>query len=133
MLHGGSFDSGLTHGDTWDYDPVGKRVVVFGGFQPNVRDLGDTWAWDGSAWSVLSGWRPVVTPGPAPRYLPGISYDVARRALVLFGGGDPGSHHAVQRHLGVRRPFVASGEIVRAGVNPAHTLVPTLYATLETD
>src|SRR3569623_1649966 len=41
------------------------------------------WEWDGQTWTRLDG-----TEGPGPRYRPGLAYDSARKALVLFGGGD---------------------------------------------
>ena len=36
------------------YDPSSGHVVIFGGVQPNVGDLGDAWSWDGSRWSPLA-------------------------------------------------------------------------------
>lgn len=35
------------------YDPVRKRMVLYGGFAPNRSDLNDTWEWDGSEWQCM--------------------------------------------------------------------------------
>ena len=55
-------------------DPSG-HVVLFGGSKPNNHGgydvLGDTWSWDGSAWTQR---HPSVTS--APRDAPFMSYDV---------------------------------------------------------
>jgi hypothetical protein len=75
------------------YDPVARKVVLFGGWGwlPNTVNasiyLGDTWLWDGENWSE-------VTPAsaPSPRGGHAMTYDAARRQVVLFGGNnDEGS------------------------------------------
>ena len=35
------------------YDPVRKRVVLYGGFEASRNKLDDTWEWDGQQWSCL--------------------------------------------------------------------------------
>lgn len=35
------------------YDPVRKRVVLYGGFQASRNKLDDTWEWDGQGWNCL--------------------------------------------------------------------------------
>jgi hypothetical protein len=35
------------------YDPVRRRIVLYGGFESNRSDLNDTWEWDGQAWNCL--------------------------------------------------------------------------------
>jgi hypothetical protein len=35
------------------YDPVRKRIVLYGGFAPDRSELNDTWEWDGSQWHCL--------------------------------------------------------------------------------
>jgi hypothetical protein len=35
------------------YDPVRKRIVLYGGFDASRHDLDDTWEWDGQSWSCL--------------------------------------------------------------------------------
>jgi hypothetical protein len=77
------------------YDEARKRLVVFGGFwgipdrsKPKPWEgrehsfYGDTWEWDGHAWSLRA------TTGPAPRYGPSVAYDPVRRQVILFGGSD---------------------------------------------
>lgn len=34
------------------YDPIRKKVILFGGFGENEKDLGDTWEWDGTRWTM---------------------------------------------------------------------------------
>jgi len=72
------------------YDPENHGVVMFGGATntptadgSNSVSLGDTWLWNGSAWSQLE-----VT-GPSPRNSSVAAYDSARHAIVLFGGSGP--------------------------------------------
>jgi hypothetical protein len=36
------------------YDPVRKRVVLFGGFDSEGNNLDDTWEWDGERWTCMS-------------------------------------------------------------------------------
>jgi N-acetylneuraminic acid mutarotase len=62
------------------YDPVSKKIVLFGGFSDN-GNLNDTWTYDGT------GWTQVATPvAPPARNGAGMAYDRATRKLVLFGG-----------------------------------------------
>jgi hypothetical protein len=35
------------------YDPMRKRVVLYGGFDSSQDNLDDTWEWDGQAWNCL--------------------------------------------------------------------------------
>jgi len=35
------------------YDPMRKRIVLYGGFDPSGNDLDDTWEWDGGQWDCL--------------------------------------------------------------------------------
>jgi hypothetical protein len=68
-------------------DKATGEVVLFGGSDypygagAECR-LGDTWIWDGSAWTER---RPASSP--APRCAPA-AYDAARGNLVLWGGSD---------------------------------------------
>ena len=38
---------------TMGYDPVRKRIVLYGGFDSSWKDLDDTWEWDGQGWTCL--------------------------------------------------------------------------------
>jgi hypothetical protein len=62
------------------YDSGRARTVLFGGFG-SVSALGDTWEWDGVAWTQRT--PPTF---PQARFAPAMAYDSARRVVVLFGG-----------------------------------------------
>src|SRR5207248_2422650 len=53
-------------------------IVLFGGY--GGGSLGDTWEWNGSAWTQRA------SSGPSPRYGHAMAYDIARGVTVLFGG-----------------------------------------------
>lgn len=67
-------------------DPDGGRIVIFGGGGPDAEtpgrggagNLGDTWAWDGTRWEL------VTTDGPSPRSMAKMAFD--GRGVLLFGG-----------------------------------------------
>src|SRR5215217_4252234 len=73
-------------GHTMAYEAARQRVVLFGGFglatpgATTYSNLGDTWVWDGGAWTQ------VADTGPDPRFLHGMVYDDSRQRVVLFGG-----------------------------------------------
>lgn len=105
---GGSPGRGVAGGDTWEFDgaqwaklPIASpqarhalamvfdekrgRVVVFGGGTPGgsgnpPQQLGDTWEFDGTAWTQRT------VSGPSPRMSAGITYDSKRGLVILFGG-----------------------------------------------
>src|SRR5262245_16110515 len=62
------------------YDAKHQEVVLFGG-EYNGLSLGDTWTWDGSAWT-----RHQPVDAPRRRWNPSMAYDAAREEVVLFGG-----------------------------------------------
>jgi hypothetical protein len=64
------------------YDIARKQVVLFGGdttVDAGTR-LNDTWVWDGTVWTQ------VADTGPSGRIAHAMAYDMARKAVVLFGG-----------------------------------------------
>jgi hypothetical protein len=67
------------------YDLARDRVVLFGGRNSAGAQLGDTWAWDGSAWT------PAATTGPLARENLACAFDAARNEVVLFGGNNGGT------------------------------------------
>lgn len=80
-LNNGSSGSPLARSNAvMGYDPVNNRNILFGG-QSNSGDLGDTWSWDGAAWSV----PPSITTSPAARDSAAFALD-ANNKLILFGG-----------------------------------------------
>ena len=70
------------------YDPVGDRMIIFGGSAGLGSRLNDVWALnltrDSETWQQLS---PSGTP-PSPRHFCYYIYDPARLSLVVFGGED---------------------------------------------
>jgi Protein of unknown function (DUF4232)/Galactose oxidase, central domain len=78
-------------------DPASGTVVLFGGCcegltsavgnccNRNLTLLGDTWTWDGSAWTKQS---PLTSP--PPRSGAAMVYDAATHTVVLFGGNGAG-------------------------------------------
>jgi hypothetical protein len=67
------------------WDPIGQRVVLFGGQPVTGGAMNDLWAWDGTDWSELT---PSGSP-PSARGSAGFAFDPLREALVLFGGTTP--------------------------------------------
>lgn len=65
------------------YDPVARRLVLFGGLRGDGTPLGDTWEWDGLRWSA-----PQAPDGEAPQARSGhaLAFDPRRGRLILFGG-----------------------------------------------
>jgi hypothetical protein len=63
------------------YDLSRLVTVMFGGLGDGGTLGGDTWEWNGTAWSQHPG--PVH---PSPRYSPAMTYDLHLGATVLFGG-----------------------------------------------
>lgn len=62
------------------YDRVRGVSVLFGGCDANLTAMGDTWQWNGIAWTQAQ----VSSPGP--RYDSTMSFDDVRGVAVLFGG-----------------------------------------------
>jgi hypothetical protein len=60
------------------YDAARGVIVLFGGTSPGAN--GETWEWNGTAWSQRS------VSGPSPRVQHAMAYDAARGVTVLFGG-----------------------------------------------
>ncbi|MCI4363013.1 MAG: hypothetical protein L3K13_01725, partial [Thermoplasmata archaeon] len=60
-------------------------LLLFGGESSGATFLGDSWLWNGSAWSMtaVSG-----LPTPAPRAGASLAYDYKDGYAVLFGGKD---------------------------------------------
>jgi N-acetylneuraminic acid mutarotase len=73
------------------YDPLGGRVILFGGehwdgSSQEYTRLNDTWAYDPAA----NTWTELKPAGPVPpaRHLHSMVYDPARGKVLLFGGAD---------------------------------------------
>lgn len=65
------------------FDPVNRRIVVFGGYAAGATVLDDTWAYSPStnAWSELSASNP-----PAARYHGAMVYEPTTGRMILYGG-----------------------------------------------
>ncbi len=72
------------------YDPVRRRVVLFGGNRPidnnqfNVERLDDTWEWDGAGWSQVG--LAAVVPQPTARDDASMTFSPKHGRVVMFGG-----------------------------------------------
>src|SRR5687767_12320479 len=63
------------------YDIGRGRAVLFGGWD-NATYFGDTWEWNGVAWTQIQS-----LVSPSPRWRHAMTYDPGRQRIVLFGGG----------------------------------------------
>ena len=102
------------------YDPASRTVVMFGGDADGTR-FGDTWQWNGTAWSEVT-----TSPSPPPRWQHVLAYDRARGEVVLFGGVDTGGGR-----LGDTWTWTASGGWVEH--HPLASPSPRARATLVND
>lgn len=62
------------------YDSNRQRTVLFGGADPKMHELNDTWEWDGELWTQTAD------NGPAKRRHAAMAFDGVRSVCVLFGG-----------------------------------------------
>lgn len=73
-----------SHAGAIAYDPVRRRTVMFGGWSQRTNA---TWEWDGAEGT----WRLCQQAGgarPSPRFGHAMTFDGARRKIVLYGGVD---------------------------------------------
>jgi hypothetical protein len=69
------------------YDGARDEVILFGGATVEsgfMNYFSDTWTWNGSLWKQVH-----PAHSPSPRAWPEMTYDEARRQVVLFGGQAP--------------------------------------------
>ncbi len=72
------------------FDAQRNVVALFGGGQPGPVWPGNTWEWDGTAWTQAS----TAGPGGGGRIYHGFVYDTVRQVTLLFGGhGLPGPYN----------------------------------------
>jgi hypothetical protein len=64
------------------YDPALGRVVLFGGYDPAIQPLGDTWTSHAGTWTQVAG----LTLSPSARWAGGFTYDPQLGGMLLFGG-----------------------------------------------
>ncbi|MBX3357683.1 MAG: hypothetical protein KF745_04565 [Phycisphaeraceae bacterium] len=70
------------------FDSWRGNTILFGGTDSTY--LGDTWAWNGSTWTLLHPGAPVAG-APSPRMWAAMTFDSARGRAVLFGGSSQAS------------------------------------------
>lgn len=70
-------------GHAMAFDPVSKRVLLFGGVQLGGPIVGDMWSWDGTNWTQLSPAR-----APSARWHAVMAADLGGACVVLYGGFD---------------------------------------------
>ena len=107
VMFGGSNNSYVPNGETWEFDPVTltwtnatpagpnpvarwgcklaydisrNRTVLYGGWS-GAGFTNNTWEWDGVSWTQIT-----TNNIPSPRDRFGMCYDLARNKIVLFGG-----------------------------------------------
>jgi hypothetical protein len=68
------------------YDHERRRVVMFGGKTTAGEYVNTLWAFEGDRWRQVSS----VGSAPSVRSDAAVAYDVARRALIVFGGSNGG-------------------------------------------
>jgi hypothetical protein len=68
------------------YDPNRQVTVLFGGYDANYDNLGDTWEWDGVSWSLRAPADPNGVLAPPPASYVAMAYEPTARRIVLFGG-----------------------------------------------
>ena len=92
------------------YDSDRGVVVLFGG-RDEMGRLGDTWEWDGSAWTLAHAGDPAGVNAPSPRDGHGMAYDDDRGVLVLYGGAgaEPGYRSDTWEWDGSDWTLVATG------------------------
>ncbi len=154
VLYGGRDAAGSPFGDTWllnctgpatcawsagpagppnryghgmTYDAVRQRVVLFGGHS-GVGPYGDTWEWNGSAWSNL-------TPGgasPSARVHPALSpYSSLLGGVLLFGGHDGAPRNDAWLWNGTQwQATLLGGAAPRARENGEAVFVPSVARVL---
>lgn len=69
------------YGHAMAFDPVRNLVLCVGGQTASGANTGETWGYDGTAWTLLA---PSV--GGTTRFRSAIAWDSNRQRLVLFGG-----------------------------------------------
>lgn len=69
---------------TMVYDPVSKKIVLFGGFGQNGM-LNDTWTFDGTTWTQQQ-----TAVAPTGRTGSAMAFDKRSQKIVMFGGFNGG-------------------------------------------
>jgi hypothetical protein len=148
VLFGGAGSSGAGLNDTWLWDGINwtqaadtgpdaraassmvaaTTIVLFGGVNsidpslPTANRIiyGDSWRWDGKAWTK------VQDIGPAPRWGHGMAFRSDAGRIVLFGGSsvfgppeDPSLQAGIMRDTWEHLEAVEAVEVKSVAVNPS--------------
>jgi hypothetical protein len=103
------------------YDAATGEVLLYGGAVcHSCAFLGDTWSWDGEAWT-----RVATSVAPPPRWGATMAYDDASGEMVLFGGArsvvgnsDPQADSWVFATPGYRTATESGKVFATAGLGP---------------
>jgi hypothetical protein len=109
LFGGAEWNAGVFYDDTWAYNyssnewvelspdvrppprfnpgmayiPDRRAILIFGGYKPTERNLGDTWLFD----VETDAWRELKpADSPPPRSNAGMAYDAKSGRVILFGG-----------------------------------------------
>jgi hypothetical protein len=97
------FDGGTPLTRKWApaaFEANQRRMVIFGGYSDYAQDLlFDTWMFDGTRWAPLPLDDPEGDLGPFRRCEHTLTYDPARRRIVLFGGRSSPAQGAASSYL----------------------------------
>lgn len=107
------------------FDQRRRRLVLFGGYRVTGGDrlrLGDTWEWDGRAWTQVD------SAGPDPRNGSALAYDARRAVTVLFGGSTGTASSETWEWDGTR--WTRSGATAGPRFNAVMTYDPSRRRTL---
>ena len=71
--------------DTWVYDSVSARFLMFGGYDLNWNRLNDMWEYNAASrtWTDVS---PATGARPERRSGQAMAFDPVRRVVIVFGG-----------------------------------------------
>lgn len=64
-----------------EWDPVAKRIVMFGGKDENEKYINEQWEWDGNTWIKRDGGT-----RPSARMNGEMIFDPVRQQMTLYGG-----------------------------------------------
>jgi hypothetical protein len=109
------------------YDSGHGRTVLFGGWRSGSA-LGDTWEWDGIAWTVAGN------TGPATRFGHAMAFDSGRERTILFGGnGNSGVFGDTWERIGVGTAFAygAGCGTPALTLDPVASAPPTINTTAQ--
>jgi len=87
------------YGHTAVYDPVGDRMVVYGGYDESTPRLNDVWTLSLSGQPQWSQLAPVGTP-PDARFRHSAIYDPVRGRMIVFGGYGGSRYDYTGPHFG---------------------------------